>query len=177
MIKVVVIHDLCDDCYLSPPEQFIVEQFKLYKELSIQQNPNDNFAAPNEESTQRQEPSLHSFFGRDRIFDFPKDLLAKIWIDNLAHIHIDTDAEWSEPPKVQWYTTSKNALIYSAFKYTDKKDDINELVFVVHEILSDFDPEDESGAHKYYKRSYIEELLVLAEWHRENYPNNQGCFV
>ncbi len=170
MPKIVkVIQDIKDDGSLNEAEKYIVEEFKNYKTTSILKSL-DNFANPNEETTQKQEYSVHPFFGRDRIFDFPERILHLIWKENLAHVHIDSDGEW-DIPRFQWFTTSKNALIYSAFEYEDA------YIFVVLDILKDYDKEDIKGAHNYYKTSDIVDFLELAEWHRINYPNDEQNLV
>ena len=158
-----VIYDIKEDDSLDDAERYILEEFQKYKAESITSS-EENFCTPNEESTQRNSPSCHPFFGRDRIFDFPKRILTLIWQENLAHVHIDSDGEW-EAPKMQWFTTSKNALIYSAFINED------EYIFVVFDILKDFEESDERGAHNYYSEEDILGFLELAEWHRVNHPH------
>ena len=74
-------------------------------------------------------------------------------------------------PKFQWFTTSKNSLVYSAFEYNDC------YIFVVHDILKDYDKEDTRGAHNYYKAEDIANFLELAEWHSINYPHKDQHFV
>jgi len=164
-----VIQDIKDDGSLNDAEKYIVEEFKTYKTISLS-NSLDNFTTPNEESTQREETSVHPLFGRDRIFDFPERVLTLIWKENLAHVHIDSDGEW-DIPTFQWFTTSKNSLIYSAFKYEDT------YVFVVLDILKDYDKEDTKGAHNYYKESDVVNFIELAEWHRTVYPHEDQKLV
>lgn len=164
-ISIEIVHDITEDGNLNEAQQYIVEEFREYKANSLAAS-QDNFCTPNEETDQRENASLHPFFGRDRIFDFPKRILAQIWHENLAHIHIDTDGEW-EVPSFQWFTTSRNALIYSAFIHDD------DYVFVVLDILNDFDDSDNRGAHNYYSEEDIKHFLELAEWHRINYPHEE----
>lgn len=168
--KVVVVQALYEPESISPAEEFIVQEFKEYKQASMALG-HINFAAPNEQTTQLTDVSVHQFFGRDRIFDFPQDLVSEIWSEHLAHVHIDTDGIWPEPPNVQWHATSKNALIYSAFENE------NEYVFVVHEILKDFESTDGDGAHKHYTRKDILDWLELAEWERKRYPSDQQIIL
>jgi hypothetical protein len=167
---VVVVQALEEPENITEAEDFIVREFKEYKQVSMALG-EVNFATPNEQTTQLKTVSVHSLFGRDRIFDFPQDVLTDIWKEHLTHVHIDTDGVWPETPRVQWHTTSKNALIYSAFN-TEQ-----EYVFVVHEILKDFESTDDDGAHKYYTRQDILDWLELAVWERERYPSDEQVIV
>ncbi|MBW0280699.1 hypothetical protein B4O99_14350 [Shewanella xiamenensis] len=167
---VVVIQAITEDGIITEAEQFIVDEFKVYKQISMSLG-HVNFATPNEQTTQLTDVSVHQFFGRDRVFDFPQSIISEIWHENLTHVHIDSDGVWDEVPVVQWYATSKNALIYSAFPTE------TEYVFVVHEILKDFEEADETGAHKYYTREDIENWLELAKWERDQYPSDKQIRV
>lgn len=168
--EVVVIQAITEDGIITEAEQFIVEEFKVYKQVSMSLG-KVNFANPNEQTTQQLSISVHAFFGRDRVFDFPQDLITDIWHENLTHVHIDSDGVWDNPAIVQWQATSKNALIYSAFPTE------TEYVFVVHEILKDFEAADEKGAHRYYTRDDIKTWLELAEWERTQYPSDKQIRV
>ena len=164
-----VVIEAVDDDGIDEASLLVVSEFKKYKQVSLQQT-QKNFATPNEESYQKQLISVHPLFGRDRIFDFPQHLATEIFGENLAHIHIDTDGQWDES-KLQWYATSKNALIYSAFIHAGGP------VFVVHDILKDFDENDTKGAHAYYESHDIANWLELARWHRTNYPHTDQRIV
>ncbi|WP_418358391.1 type II toxin-antitoxin system YafO family toxin [Shewanella basaltis] len=168
--EVVVVQAITENGQITEAEQFIVEEFKIYKKVSMSLG-HVNFATPNENTTQLTEESVHQLFGRDRIFDFPDDLITEIWSQHLTHVHIDSDGIWDETPVVQWHATSKNALIYSAFPTE------TEYVFVVHEILKDFEANDEKGAHKFYTKDDITIWLELAEWERDRYPSAEQVII
>jgi len=158
-----IIYDIREDGSLEESERYILEEFRKYKLTSLSIS-SDNFCTPNEETTQREKFSCHPFFGRDKVFNFPERILHLIWKEHLAHIHIDSDGDW-EAPKFQWFTTSKNAIIYSAFIEDD------EYVFVIYDILKDFEDSDYRGAHNYYSEEQIIDFLELAEWHRMHHPH------
>ncbi|MBE4578330.1 hypothetical protein BOO30_00135 [Vibrio navarrensis] len=137
--------------------KFFLKEFKQYKidSLSITTN---NFVTPNE-GIQEQIPSCHSLFGRDKVFEYPLNLINGIHRENLAHIHLSDDS-W-DSTKPQWECTSNFAMVYSGF--TLGKCDYH---FVVHEILRD-DKGTKFDAHDYYTPSDIDYYIKNAAYYRE----------
>ena len=62
-------------------QDYVVAEFCEYKQLSLTMSYN-NFVAKNE-GLQAKEPSIHSQFGRDRVFDHPQALLPSIIDENI----------------------------------------------------------------------------------------------
>ncbi|MFQ2510620.1 hypothetical protein [Aeromonas caviae] len=137
----------------------VVAEFCEYKRLSLTMS-YDNFVAKNE-GLQAKEPSIHSQFGRDRVFDHPQDLLPGIIDENIAHVHYDGDATWS-PDKPQWSCTSHESVVYSAFRERDG------FCFVIHDLLLDHDEDPDFDAHNHYSYKDLEYYVANAEYHRTN---------
>ncbi|MGE6101072.1 type II toxin-antitoxin system YafO family toxin [Aeromonas salmonicida] len=140
-------------------QDYVVAEFCEYKRLSLTMSYN-NFVAKNE-GLQAKEPSIHSQFGRDRVFDHPQALLPSIIDENIAHVHYDGDAPWS-PEKPQWYCTSHESVVYSAFLEGDG------YCFVIHDLLLNHDGDPDFDAHNYYSFKDLEYYVANAEYHREN---------
>ncbi|MEZ9492251.1 type II toxin-antitoxin system YafO family toxin [Vibrio splendidus] len=154
---VVVHYDTEELDPLSPEQTFVLKEFKKYKFDSLNIT-TDNFITPNE-GIQEREPSVHSLFGRDRVFEKPSDLITGIHRENVAHIHY-SDGSWTSDMK-QWYCTSNLALVYSGFELKDK------FHFVVHELLLNEDSEPDFDAHDSYEREDVEFYIENAEYLRK----------
>ncbi|WP_325890990.1 hypothetical protein [Grimontia sp. NTOU-MAR1] len=154
-VKIIVDEDLDP---LTPFQQFVVDEFKHYKQLSLTENPN-NFIAPNE-GIQAKRPSIHNLYGRDRVFDYPTKWAARIVKENLTHVHFDSEEQWdkNEP---QWECTSKEAVVYSGFLMPD-----GTYHFVIHDLLLATDEED-FDAHDYYQEEDLKYYLDNSEYHRK----------
>lgn len=144
---------------LSPQEQFIIDEFKLYKSDSLSISL-DNFVAPNE-GIQAKEASIHSLFGRDRVFDFPPEFWARIHQENLSHVHYDIDNEWTAQ-LAQWDCTSNSSVVYSGFVLDDEH-----FHFVIHELLIDYNQKENFDAHDYYQKDDLKYYLDNAEYYRK----------
>lgn len=142
---------------LTQEQTFAVGEFKQYKAISLSASTN-NFVAPNE-GIQFQEPSCHSLFGRDRVFEHPSHLITQIHQENLSHVHY-SDGTWEEHI-AQWDCTSNMAVIYSGFEHA------NGFHFVIHEMI--LKPDED--AHDFYGTQDIEYYIGSARYYREEIQN------
>lgn len=115
--------------------------------------PNPNFVTPNE-NLQASNPRIHPLFGRDRIFDYPPQLLADIHFHGLAHVHIVDPTGYSDD-QPQWDCTSNAAAVYSAFS-------LGPMHYHYHvvEIYNGGKPY--GDAHQYYATGDIEAYIAEA---------------
>ncbi|MGF1909170.1 hypothetical protein L4C38_07005 [Vibrio kasasachensis] len=155
--NIVVHYDSSELDPLSPQEIFVLKEFKQYKidSLSISI---DNFVAPNE-GIQEVSPSVHSLFGRDRVFEHPSHLINDIHAENITHVHYN-DGTWM-PSMNQWHCTSMLAVVYSGFQYSDQ------FHFVVHDLLLNSEDDDNFDAHDSYKTEDLEYYVQNAQYLRE----------
>lgn len=140
-------------------QDYVVAEFCEYKRLSLTMS-YDNFVAKNE-GLQAKEPTIHAQFGRDRVFDKPEKLLPGIIDENIAHVHYDGDVTWSLE-KPQWYCTSHESVVYSAFKEEDG------YCFVIHDLLLDHGDYPNFDAHTHYSFEDLEYYIENAKYHRIN---------
>lgn len=98
---------------LNPEFLAVYEEFKFYKEDSAP----DEHAAPTHH-IQKNYPSIHPLFGRDRFDKFNKTAN----IEEIQHLHVREEYSiWEdEQGKLfQWDCTSDTHLIYSYFRYDE----------------------------------------------------------
>lgn len=138
---------------------FVSDEFLEYKKLTFTQSDN-NFITPNE-NFQKNNQSLHSLFGRDRVFDYPRELLTDIHYDNLTHVHVDKDNEWSDNTN-QWYCCSKFSIVYSGFKVNEKH-----IHLIVHDLLLNIQNDPDFDAHNHYTQDDVEYYLDSAAYYRK----------
>ncbi|NYR11278.1 hypothetical protein HC000_02030 [Pseudoalteromonas sp. MIP2626] len=143
----------------STANKVALEVIQQYKELSFNVCEN-NFITPNE-NIQMREVSLHPSVGRDRVFDFPKDLRADIEFEHLAHLHF-VESHLAESGKPQWYCTSPYAAVYSGFFVAPKHVHI-----YVHDLLTPANGIED--AHEFYTRDLMESYLYYASEIRRNH--------
>lgn len=158
---VVVHYDSSELDPLTPPQHFALKEFKQYKIDSLHIT-TDNFVAPNE-GIQEREPSVHSLFGRDRVFERPSHLINGIHKENIAHVHYN-DGTWRSN-MTQWDSTSKQALVYSGFEYD------GQFHFVVHEFLLDDGTDPNFDAHDHYKTEDVQYYIDNAAYLRRAIEN------
>jgi hypothetical protein len=158
-VRVIVDPDIQfeDGSHKRAVQDYVVSEFCEYKRLSLTLS-YDNFVAKNE-GLQMKELSIHSQFGRDRVFDYPPKLLPSIIDENIVHVHYDGDATWS-PEQPQWYCTSHESVVYSAFKEGDG------YCFVIHDLLLDHDEDPNFNAHNSYSFDDLEYYVENAKYHR-----------
>lgn len=143
----------------SEANKVAIDIIQQYKELSFNAI-GDNFITPNE-NIQMREISLHPAVGRDRMFDFPRDLCADIEYENLAHLHF-VESYLAESGKPQWYCTSAYAAVYSGFYIAPKHVHI-----YVHDLLTPANGVED--AHEFYTRDLMEAYLYYAAEARRKY--------
>lgn len=159
-VRVVIDPDLLED-EDSPQRKFqdyVVAEFLEYKKLSLTSSI-QNFVAKNE-GLQAKEVSAHNQFGRDRVFDHPHKLLAKIIHENVAHVHYDSEGAWPID-RVQWSCTSHESVVYSAFQ------EIGGYCFVIHELLLDLNQDPSFNAHDNYSFDDLDYYVKNAKYFRE----------
>lgn len=149
---------------LSPQQSFVLKEFKQYKIDSLNIT-TDNFIAPNE-GIQEQQPSVHSLFGRDRVFEWPSELLAAIHKENLAHIHY-SDGTWTNVMN-QWDCTSNLSLVYSGFERNEQYH------FVVHELLLNEEQDPDFDAHDHYETDDVQYYVDNARFLRQTIEENDS---
>ena len=144
---------------LNKESELIISEFKRFKIDSFNHSP-DNFITTNE-GIQKTQPSIHSLFGRDYVFEYPKKWAGKILDENLSHVHIDINNQWSEN-NAQWYCTSNESVVYSGFKLNSEK-----YCLVVHDLLTNEKDAPDFDAHNFYEEEDIEYYLKNSIYHRE----------
>ncbi len=148
-----------EDVELDEVGSFISDEFLEYKKLSITDSA-DNFITPNEQ-IQHQTESIHSLFGRDRVFDYPVHLSTHIHYENLTHVHVDKDNTWGAG-LTQWACTSKYSIVYSGFTLTN-----NHIHLIVHDLLINKDGDADFDAHNFYNNDDVEYYINSAAYYRK----------
>ncbi len=156
-IKVIVDRELVP---LNSLQQRLCDEFEIYKNLSISQDPR-NFITP-PVGVQMTVRSVHPSFGRDTEFERPEELINDIFEYNLTKVHVDTRSSWL-PHKEQWSCTSNESIVYSGFVAPDGT---YYFVVIAFLISQDATAPDEFDAHESYTDEDVDYFLDIAHENR-----------